>query len=90
MASKKHRPEEAVAKLRHVDVLVSQGRSVAEAIRVFFEHRRWRHFGEPPEADDETLLDSLCEALRRRLTALQDNERAVILQHLARRGFGRQ
>ena len=25
MASKKHRPEEAVAKLRQVDVLVSQG-----------------------------------------------------------------
>ena len=33
MASKKHRPEEALAKLRQVDVLVSQGRSVAEAIR---------------------------------------------------------
>ena len=33
MASKKHRPEEAVAKLRQVDVLVSQRQSVAEAIR---------------------------------------------------------
>ena len=33
MAGKKHRPEEAVAKLRQVDVLVSQGRAVAEAIR---------------------------------------------------------
>src|SRR3954467_2571538 len=33
MASKKHWPEEAVAKLRQVDVLVSQGLSVAEAIR---------------------------------------------------------
>jgi putative ubiquitin-RnfH superfamily antitoxin RatB of RatAB toxin-antitoxin module len=33
MASKKRRPEEAVAKLRQVDVLVSQGQSVAEAIR---------------------------------------------------------
>ena len=33
MASKKHRPEEAVAKLRQVDVLVSRGQSVAEAIR---------------------------------------------------------
>ncbi len=29
MASKKYRPEEAVAKLRHADVLVSQGQSVA-------------------------------------------------------------
>jgi hypothetical protein len=33
MASKKHRPEQAVAKLRQVDVLVSQGQTVAEAIR---------------------------------------------------------
>jgi putative transposase len=33
MASKKHRPEDAVAKLRQVDVLVSQGQFVAEAIR---------------------------------------------------------
>ncbi len=33
MASKKRRPEEALAKLRQVDVLVSQGQSVAAAIR---------------------------------------------------------
>ena len=33
MAQKKHKPEEIVAKLRQVDVLVSQGRRVAEAIR---------------------------------------------------------
>ena len=31
--SKKHRPEEAVAELRQVDVLVSQGQTVAEAVR---------------------------------------------------------
>ena len=31
MPQKKHKPEEIVAKLRQVDVLVSQGRSVAEA-----------------------------------------------------------
>jgi putative transposase len=30
---KRHKPEEIVAKLRQVDVLTSQGRSVAEAIR---------------------------------------------------------
>jgi len=33
MGQKKHRPEEIVAKLRQVDVLLSQGRPVAEAIR---------------------------------------------------------
>src|SRR3569832_2126243 len=46
MASKKHRPEEAVAKLRQVDVLVSQGQSVAEAIRAIgvteVTYYRWR------------------------------------------------
>src|SRR5918998_1967442 len=33
MASKRHTPEQIVAKLRQVDVLTSQGTSVAEAIR---------------------------------------------------------
>ncbi|MBL3608169.1 IS3 family transposase, partial [Rhodovulum sulfidophilum] len=33
MGQKRHKPEEIVAKLREVDVLVSQGRSVAEAVR---------------------------------------------------------
>ena len=46
MASKKHRPEEAVAKLRQVDVLVSQGQAVAEAIRAIgvteVTYCRWR------------------------------------------------
>ncbi len=43
---KKHGPEEIVAKLRHVDVLVSQGQSVAEAVRSIgvtqFTYYRWR------------------------------------------------
>ncbi len=46
MAQKKHKPEEIVAKLRQVDVLVSQGRPVAEAIRTIgvtaFTYYRWR------------------------------------------------
>ena len=33
MPQKKHKPEEIVANLRQVDVLVSQGQSVAEAVR---------------------------------------------------------
>ena len=33
MARKRHKLEEIVAKLRQVDVLTSQGRSVAEAVR---------------------------------------------------------
>jgi putative transposase len=33
MARKKHKSEEIVAKLRQVEVLTSQGRSMADAIR---------------------------------------------------------
>ena len=33
MSRKRHKPEEIVAKLRQVDVLVSQGTPVADAIR---------------------------------------------------------
>ena len=46
MSQKKHEPEEIVAKLRQVDVLVSQGRSVSEAVRAIsvtpFTYYRWR------------------------------------------------
>src|ERR671910_3254212 len=33
MPRKRHKPEEIVAKLRQVDVMVSQGQSVADAVR---------------------------------------------------------
>ena len=33
MLKKRHKPEEIVAKLRQVEVLTSQGKSVADAIR---------------------------------------------------------
>ena len=46
MPQKKHKPEEIVAKLRQVDVLLSQGRPVADAIRTIsvtpFTYYRWR------------------------------------------------
>ncbi len=46
MTQKKHKPEEIVAKLRQVDVLLSQGRSVGEAVRSIgvtqFTYYRWR------------------------------------------------
>ena len=42
----RHKPEEIVAKLRQVDVLLSQGRSVGEAVRSIgvtqFTYYRWR------------------------------------------------
>ncbi len=46
MPTKRHKPEEIVAKLRQVDVLTSQGRSVADAIRSIgvteVTYYRWR------------------------------------------------
>ena len=46
MPRKRHKPEEIVAKLRQVDVLTSQGRSVAEAVRSIgvteVTYYRWR------------------------------------------------
>ncbi len=46
MNGKKHKPEEIVAKLRQVDVVLSQGRSVGEAVRTIgvtpFTYYRWR------------------------------------------------
>jgi putative transposase len=46
MPRKRHRPEEIVAKLRQVDVFVSQGQSVADAVRAIgvteATYYRWR------------------------------------------------
>jgi putative transposase len=46
MLKKRHNPEEIVAKLRQVDVLTSQGKSVADAIRTIgvteVTYYRWR------------------------------------------------
>ena len=46
MPRKRHKPEEIVAKLRQVDVLVSQGQSVADAVRTIgvteVTYCRWR------------------------------------------------
>ena len=47
MPKKRHSPEEIVAKLRQVDVMTSQGRSLAEAIRCIgvaeATYQRWRN-----------------------------------------------
>ena len=46
MPRKRHKPEEIVAKLRQVDVLASQGQSVADAVRSIgvseVTYYRWR------------------------------------------------
>jgi putative transposase len=46
MAKKRHKPEEIVAKLRQVDVLAGQGKSIAEAVKTIAvtetTYFRWR------------------------------------------------
>ena len=46
MARKRHKPEEIVAKLRQVEVLAAQGKTVAESARAIgvteAAHYRWR------------------------------------------------
>ena len=47
MPTKRHKPEEIVAKLRQVDVLMAQGRPVADAVRSIgvteVTYYRWRN-----------------------------------------------
>ena len=60
MAKKGHKPEEAVAKLRQVDVLVSQGQSVAKAIGVTeVTYYRWRREFGGLKADQVKRLKEL-------------------------------
>lgn len=46
MARKRHKPEEIIAKLRQVDVLTGQGRSISEAVKTIAvtetTYFRWR------------------------------------------------
>lgn len=46
MGIKRHKPEEIVAKLRQVDVLTGQGKSIAEAVKTISvtetTYFRWR------------------------------------------------
>ena len=73
MPQKKHKPEEIVAKLRQVDVLVSQGQSVAEAVRSIgvtpFTYYRWRNQFGGMKADEMKRLKEL-EKENARLKAL--------------------
>jgi putative transposase len=77
MPRKNHKPEEIVAKLRQVDVLLSQGRSVAEAIHTIsvtpFTYYRWRkEFGGLKSDQVKRLkdLEKENERLRKAITDL--------------------
>jgi putative transposase len=76
MAQKKHRPEEIVAKLRQVDVLLGQGRPVAEAIRTIgvtpFTYYRWRKEFGGLKADQVKRLKDLEKENERLRKAVSD------------------
>ena len=92
MARKRHTPDEIVAKLRQVDVLVSQGQAVAEAIRALgvseVTYYRWRQEFGGLKADQVKRLRAL-EAenarLRRAVADLTLDEQ--ILREAARGNF---
>ena len=92
MASKKHRPEEAVAKLRQVDVLVAQGQSVAEAIRAIgvteVTYYRWRReFGGLKSDQVKRLKDLEAENARLRKAVADLTLDKQILAEAARGNF---
>jgi putative transposase len=92
MASKKHRPEEAVAKLRQADVLVSQGQSVAEAIRAIgvteVTYHRWRReFGGLKSDQVKRLKDLEAENARLRRAVSDLTLDKQILAEAARGNF---
>src|ERR687885_264593 len=93
MASKKHRPEEAVAELRQGDVLVSQGQSVAEAIRAIgvteVTYCRWRReFGGLKSDQVKRLKELEAENARPRKAIADLTLDKVILKEAATGMYG--
>ena len=76
MPRKKHTPEEIVAKLRQVDVLVSQGVAIAEAVRQIgvteVTYYRWRQQYAGMKADEMKRLKELEQENARLRRAVSD------------------
>jgi len=92
MPKKKHKPEEMVAKLRQVDVLVSQGQNIADAIRAIgvseVTYYRWRQeYGGLKSEQVKRLkeLETENTRLRRAISDLTLDK--LILQEAARGNF---
>ena len=93
MPRKRYKPEEIVAKLRQVDVLVSQGQSMADAIRQIgvseVTFYRWRQeFGGLKIEQVKRLKDLELENSRLRKAVSDLTLDKLILQEGARRGPG--
>ena len=92
MARKRHKAEEIVSKLRQVDVLVSQGQSVADAIRTIgvteVTYYRWRQeFGGLKTAQVKRLKELETENARLRRAVSDLTLDKLILQEAARGNF---
>ena len=92
MSRKRHTPEEIVSKLRQVDVLVSQGRSVAEAIRSIgvteVTSSRWRQeYGGLKSDQVRRMKDREIENQRLRKAIADLTLDKLILQEAARGNF---
>lgn len=90
--AKKHKPEEIVAKLRQVDVLVSQGQNIADAIRQIgvseVTYYRWRQEYGGLKADQVKRLKQLEQENSRLRRAVSDlTLDKLILQEAARGNF---
>ena len=76
MPRERHTPEEIVAKLRQVDVLVSQGQNVADAVRSIgvteVTYYRWRQEYGGLKADQVQRLKALETENARRRRAVAD------------------
>jgi putative transposase len=92
MARKRHKPEEIVAKLRQVDVLVSQGQNVADAIRQIgvteVTYYRWRQeFGGLKSDQVKRLKEVETENARLRRAVSDLTLDKLILREAARGNF---
>ncbi len=92
MSQKRYRPEEIVAKLREADVLLGQGKTVAEAAKVLgvtdVTYYRWRQeYGGLTTSQAKRLkeLEKENERLRKAVSDLTLDE--LILQEAARGNF---
>ena len=89
MARKRYKPEEIVAKLRQVDVLVSQGQNMVDAIRQIgvseVTYYRWRQeFGGLKSEQVKRLKDLELENSRLRKAVSDLTLDKLILQEAAR------
>ena len=92
MPRKRHKPAEIVARLRQVDVLVSQGKSVADAVRAIgvteVTYYRWRQeFGGLKSDQVKRMKDLEAENARLRRAVSDLTLDKMILAEAARGNF---